>query len=301
MLRLLSMVTLFGGCVSARGEAGPGHNPPVESAHPGATPAPSVPPTATPSDAPELTASAALITIPGMVLIPAGPFIAGPPNAEGEPVYLSLKTYYIDRLETSVAEYSECVEAGVCTAQTDCSRYCSWKKREKAGEHAINCLGWTDAQDYCHWRGKRLPTELEWEKAARGTDGRLFPWGESGEPPPGSDDQTPPERCKNPHVWTTARECHPWDTSPYGLVDTAFGVLEWVSAWPAKTLSQELIDTQEPTGISFRGGSDRLSSKHWGDLSTRHTSSADHWTNRKRISMFDRPGFRCAVDGILGS
>lgn len=119
--------------------------------------------------------------IPGMAYIPPGSFIAGGAS-QGQPeVHITLGGYYIDRLETSVDEYAECVDAGVCRPPKGCSRFCTWKKRERTGDHAVNCLGHRDAVAYCDWRGKRLPNELEWEKAARGTDGRLLPWGDHTE------------------------------------------------------------------------------------------------------------------------
>ena len=235
--------------------------------------------------------------IEGMIYIPEGPFIAGPIEEAAEPTKIELGAYYIDRLETSVDEYAECVEAGICREPLGCSRFCTWKKRTRTGDHAVNCVAWEDARNYCEWRDKRLPSELEWEKAARGTDGRLMPWGAHAE------DMPSPlvGRCKDIHVWTTARGCHPWDVSPFGLMDTAGGVFEWVVGWPDETLDQSVVDARAPSVAGFRGGSDRVGRNHWKNLAQRHrvpTYSRWGWTTSKRMSMFDHPGFRCATDGV---
>ena len=88
----------------------------------------------------------------------------------------------------TVAQYRACVTAGGCSdegiasafwsgaEQPSWSRYCNWPKPER-GNHPINCVDWKQAVAFCRWAGKRLPTEMEWEKAARGTDGRKYPWG----------------------------------------------------------------------------------------------------------------------------
>lgn len=90
---------------------------------------------------------------------------------------LQLDAFSIDRTEVSVATYRDCVAAGVCSeavAEGKCNFVLPGHER-----HPINCVDWHQAEAFCSWRGGRLPTELEWERAARGTTGDRFPWGDA--------------------------------------------------------------------------------------------------------------------------
>jgi formylglycine-generating enzyme required for sulfatase activity len=134
-----------------------------------------------------------------MVDVPAGTFIAGcehatdqtcRQNPEAFPALrnVELPAFRIDRTEVTVADYHRCVEAKACAAEEldaelvdrcvlpAVSSSCNWKLASRT-EHPMNCVSWHQARDYCHWVGKRLPTDDEWEKAARGGDGRRYPWG----------------------------------------------------------------------------------------------------------------------------
>jgi hypothetical protein len=100
-----------------------------------------------------------------------------------------LPAFAIDRTEVTVAQFAACVDQGGCSSEgltmpyfdgsehPDFAEFCNWQKRD---DHPINCVTWEQARTYCQWAGKRLPTEAEWEKAARGTDGRKYPWGNDG-------------------------------------------------------------------------------------------------------------------------
>jgi formylglycine-generating enzyme required for sulfatase activity len=130
-----------------------------------------------------------------------------------------LDTFYIDKLEVTNAQYRQCVEAGACwppAKQEDRELY----NMIEYANHPVMGLTWYQANDYCTWAGRRLPTEAEWEKAARGTDGRKFPWGA------GID-------CE--HVVCTNDVMpvgsHPKGASPYGALDMADNAEEWVSDW----------------------------------------------------------------------
>ena len=133
----------------------------------------------------------------GMVAVPAGKFFMGcneqvdyecmPDEKPGR--YVELPAFRIDAKEVSVAQYRRCVDAKACTAdglteafhggkeQPEYAQFCNWGKKGR-DQHPINCITWSQAEAYCKWAGKRLPTEAEWERAARGTDGRKFPWGD---------------------------------------------------------------------------------------------------------------------------
>lgn len=112
-----------------------------------------------------------------MVLVPAGEFLVcslddgvltGHDSKPQHTVYLD--AFWIDRSEVPNAQYRKCVEAGACE-EPEC-----WDDSDyDAPDQPVVCMTWYDAQDYAAWAGGRLPSEAEWEKAARGTDGRTFP------------------------------------------------------------------------------------------------------------------------------
>ncbi len=118
------------------------------------------------------------------VRIAAGELFAGCREAEAATciadelpgIRRSTDAFAIDRSEVTLAAYRACVEAGRCRAP-DAGEGCNWSRSDR-DEHPINCVDWDQAVAYCTWRGGRLPTEWEWERAARGTDGRRQPWGE---------------------------------------------------------------------------------------------------------------------------
>ncbi|HOX44462.1 MAG TPA: formylglycine-generating enzyme family protein [Myxococcota bacterium] len=227
----------------------------------------------------------------GMVRIPAGEFTMGcsPLDAACEktekPAHkVWLDEFSIDRNEVSVAQYRECVQAGSCKAeglgvpftlgkdQPDWAWSCNWDKPGRE-QHPINCLGFDQARSYCEWAGKRLPTEAEWEKAARGMDGRTYPWGNDG---PSQDrplasiaDETIKARFpkapilagyKDGYESTAPVGSFPAGASPYGALDMAGNVFEWVSDWYGEKTYQE-GPARNPTGPTsgkwrvVRGGS----------------------------------------------
>ena len=141
-----------------------------------------------------------------------------------------LDAFWIDRTEVTKAQYQRCVEAGVCAAPS-----CSGTGK---GDHPVVCVSWRDASKYCAWAGRRLPTEAEWEKAARGTDGRKYPWG--NQDVVGNLLNFCDINCSN--SWKEAAvndgyaETAPVGTylagaSPYGAWDMAGNVWEWVADW----------------------------------------------------------------------
>ena len=113
-----------------------------------------------------------------------------------------LAAFEIERSEVSVAAYEECVQRKICTPTGD-EFYCNFGK--KGGQNApVNCVTYSQAEVYCHWKGLSLPTELQWERAARGTQGSIYPWGNSL-----SDDSL--------------------DVTPDGVRSMATGLWEWTS------------------------------------------------------------------------
>jgi formylglycine-generating enzyme required for sulfatase activity len=163
-----------------------------------------------------------------MVFVPAGDFTMGSPEGQGDSdehpehtVYLD--AFYIDKTEVTAAQYQRCVEAGACSA-TSTGSPCTYGAAGKS-DHPINCVEWNQAVDFCRWAGKRLPTEAEWEKAARGTDGRVYPWG--NEEPDCGRLNYQGSVCGTGITAPVAS--YPSGASPYGALDMAGNVWEWVA------------------------------------------------------------------------
>jgi formylglycine-generating enzyme required for sulfatase activity len=156
----------------------------------------------------------------GRVWVEAGPFEMG--SEEGDPdeqpVHtVTLDGFYIDTFEVTNAHFRQCVEAGTCQAPTTCDFGEPTYEDETKEDHPVVCVSWNQAKTYCEWRDARLPTEAEWEKAARGTDGRTYPWGDGTE-------------CDNANYGgcvgdTTKVGSYPAGVSPYGAYDMAGNVL----------------------------------------------------------------------------
>lgn len=230
----------------------------------------------------------------GMVLIPAGSFLVGPGRTDPESgTYVPptrrvhLDPYYIDRLEVSAGDYTACVDAGTCRPASTADYWCTARHPKKLAKHPINCLLFEDARTYCEWAGKRLPTELEWEKAARGEDGRAYPWG--NEPP---DRVTTGRTSECRGTRTVPRGCSPWDASPYGLMDMASNEAEWVLMWPSDVELVDGLAIEQATEAGTRGGSWNVSDRWWRNVGTRHHGSAPN----KRYEMYAPWGMRCAQD-----
>lgn len=192
-----------------------------------------------------------------MVYVPAGEFLignnSGPEDWEKPEHMVYLDAFVIDKTEVTNAQYRQCVEAGACWFPHNTE----WYDNPDYANHPVVWVDWYQAEAYCQWAGKRLPTEAEWEKAARGTDRRTFPWGEGidcgyaqfwgfehGARCPGPDEPLP--------VGST-----PKDVSPYGVLDTGSNVAEWVSNWYGPYSAETQANPTGPAagpGKVLRGG-----------------------------------------------
>ena len=159
-----------------------------------------------------------------MVQVPAGEFLMGDdqsPFAPERPQHVvALDEYWIDAYEITNAQYRLCVDGGACTEPR------AWTNADLSGDQQPVLVFWEGAQAYCTWVGGRLPTEAEWEKAARGPDGRTWPWGNEWQD--GWANLSGPEDGYGP---TAPVGSFPNDVSPYGLLDVAGNAAEWVADW----------------------------------------------------------------------
>ncbi len=253
----------------------------------------------------------------GMVVISREPalFAMGGPGWDdnekgpgGGAVQVTLsKGYALDLTEVTVAAYGRCVAAGRCEATATpywagkaqaAEAYCNYGEADKIG-HPMNCVDWRNAEAYCAWAGKRLPTEAEWEYAARG-DGRTYVWG-NGWPPPRGAGNFADVAFKQ--AFPTSDALAGYDdghagTAPVGsfgadwrgMSDMAGNVWEWVADAKEQYSGDSLTDPK-PQGNSesarvFRGGS-------WDNSTPRYLRAANRFGNGP-MDRFNNLGFRCA-------
>ena len=196
------------------------------------------------------------------------------PEKPAHKVYLD--AFWIDQTEVTNGMYTECVSAGSCQASA-----CQSSAALNGEKQPVLCVDWAMAKIYCEWAGRRLPTEAEWEKGARGSDGRKYPWGIGIDPEKANYDL---QIGKTSDVGS-----YPAGASPYGALDMAGNVSEWVADWLGPYSAATQRNPQGPTTGYFRvlrGGS-------WAD---------NWWGTRSAFRIGDYPsekdqskGFRCAM------
>jgi len=194
---------------------------PTATPEPGETPVPTVPPTPTEEPAP---------TVPEvMVQVPAGPFMMGTNEGSGDdtPAHeVDLPPFEIDQFEVSNKDFAVFVQVTGYKTYLENERSSStWLKyAEGRDNHPVVKVSWNDAVAYCEWLGKRLPSEAEWEKAARGAEGYIYPWG--------NEFDVQKTNGKDRAIRsTTAVGSFPDGASPYGAMDMAGNVWEWTADW----------------------------------------------------------------------
>lgn len=224
-----------------------------------------------------------------MALVGAGEFIMGSAEDGEHKVYLD--AFYIDRYEVTNEEYVKFLNAigkheNYITLD---SEYCRIEKTDKGyrvktgyERHPVVGISWYGANMYAQWLGKRLPTAAEWEKSARGSDGRQYPWGNTYDR----------NKCNVQLRGTTPVGNYPEGKSPYGCYDMAGNVWEWTADWYSSDY-YENIPLMNPKGPSvgnyriWRGGS------YLGNQGTTKCSTINYLSPEKTQHA---SGFRCAKD-----
>lgn len=223
--------------------------------------------------------------------IPEGNFIMGSNDNSNEmPVHtIYLKSYYIDKYEVTNAMYQTCMDLSFCRPPWQGFNRLS---DQKYANHPIVFVDWYMATAYCDFRDARLPTEAEWEKAARGTDGRTYPWGTGGNL---GCNKTNYGSCIGS---TTAVGSYESDKSPYDIYDMAGNVNEWIADWYSETYYQNspLTNPLGPTNLHnfkvIRGGS---WSSNAFDVRSTHRN-AGYATKDGSTERSETTGFRCVYD-----
>ncbi len=240
---------------------------------------------------------------------------------------VSVDSYCLATHETTVAQYAQCVQGGACTpahrqldfsalpqdtsltrSETAHSTQCNGGDARRA-DHPINCVTHAQAQQYCRWIGGRLPTEAEWELAARGSEGRRFPWGDA--PPSSSHFNACGNECARWHrsleleqelqglmfkeddgfTGTSPVGQFPRGASPQGVSDLLGNVFEWTAEGLYNYPPNDWSNPHGPSPADsyvIRGGSFGSGQPEFSDAAVRFAVSADHFSHGI--------GFRCAAD-----
>jgi sulfatase modifying factor 1 len=237
-----------------------------------------------------------------MKCVPEGDFLRGSDTSEKDQrpqATIWISTFFMDTFEVTNADYKKCAAAGACRKHAP-----AYKVGFSGPKQPVVGVKWFDARDYCKWAGKRLPTEAEWEKAARGPSGALYTWG----------DEKP--TCKRaiimengkkgcglggPPKWATA-DVGSRDPGTYGLYDMAGNSWEWVQDWYSKSYAAcgDKCTGRDPKGPcdgadecpGYRHRSVRSGSWWWTWEYAAASWRRAHLPGNKPYHHF---GFRCAM------
>jgi formylglycine-generating enzyme required for sulfatase activity len=239
-----------------------------------------------------------------MGCVPAGDFIRGSNDSwkdERPQQTIWLDAFYMDKYEVTYADYKACEAAKVCRHGGPNYRHFDEPTMPITGAN------WYGADEFCKWKGKRLPTEAEWEKAARGTDGRKYPWGnevatcERAIIDEGTEHGSKENGCKRAKPWPVGSR----PPTLYGLYDMAGNVHEWVADWytPSYKKCGDACSGKNPKGPCGGSAADcpgyeekvvRGGSWFWDATWATTTKRRSHVPSNHPI--FHHFGFRCAKD-----
>lgn len=219
-----------------------------------------------------------------MITIPAGEFTMGSEAGDDDerPAHtVFVNEFKIDKYEVTNEQFAKFVEeTGYVTGAEQAGEGDSWRTYAvDKDRHPVVKVTWDDAVAYCQWAGKRLPTEAEWEKAARGSESLVYPWGKSWDPAKANSRE-------GGYRGTTVVGSFPEGASPYGVMDMAGNVWEWTSDWydayPGSTSTSEYYGEQFKV---TRGGA-------W--FSTNDLLRGSNRSATSTDARNDDLGFRCA-------
>lgn len=220
-----------------------------------------------------------------LVKIPAGRVVMGDDVwAPLREVYVD--EFYLDQLEITTSRYDKFLRATGALSPPD-----YWEEVDLKRDADLPVIGvsWTDADAYCRWIGRRLPTEAEWERAARSDDARPFPWGEQE---PSQDRANFAKSATGAYAGgLDTVGAHPAGISPFGVHDLAGNVSEWVADWYAESFSVD--DVRNPKGPGSGAGR-VIRGSGWHDPAERLESSRRY--HAPPDQRLDDLGFRCARD-----
>jgi len=225
-------------------------------------------------------------------------YFIGMVRAEGQAHPVTLSTFDLDRTEVTVADYARCASAGACAAadlSSDDARY-------GRPELPVTHVRWDDAGAYCRWTGGRLPTEAEWEYAARGADGREFPWGNTYNPHLANHGAwaADPFDATDGFAGLAPVGSFPDGATPLGLLDMAGNVAEWVAdvleidaqGHPVGYDAAAAVDPPPKTNGGAGGGFHVVRGGSYEDGAMWLRTTARDTTPLQRPSWV---GFRCAA------
>ena len=232
-----------------------------------------------------------------MVLILAGSFTMGSEAGEADerPIHvIGMDDFYMDKYEVTNAQYRECVDELVCDLPNPTRLYTD----RRLSDHPVVFVSWNKAVTFCEWRGARLPTEAEWEKAARGRELWSYPWGNDFDGKLlnycdlNCTYNWADRRFNDKHDTTAPVGSYEAGVSPYGLFDMAGNVMEWVADWYGKNYYENSPNMNPPGPESgtyrvLRGGS-------WFD--TLENIRTFKRTDLDPNTAYNYIGFRCARD-----
>jgi eukaryotic-like serine/threonine-protein kinase len=219
-----------------------------------------------------------------LVYVPDGEFLMGSDSGlkEDKPAHtVDLDAFWIDQTEVTNGMYANCVQDGSCTQPSNITHFSD----ANYANHPVVYVSWNDANQYCTWVGRRLPTEAEWEKAARSTDKRVYPWGDTID-------------CSLANYWGKENGCvgdtitvgnYPAGVSPSGALDMAGNVLEWTSSL-FKPYPYSATDGREDLSAS---GTRVLLGGSWNVTSDLIRLARRHWY--LPLIRHNYVGFRCAM------
>jgi len=228
-----------------------------------------------------------------LLYVPAGNFLMGSadsdPDAQADekPQHtIYLDAFWIDQTDITNKMYALCVSTGACNQPSNTFSFAhpSYYGNSAFDNYPVMWVTWYDATAYCRWAARQLPTEAQWEKAARGTDGRIYPWG----------NETPDSSLLNYNRTAgdvTAVGSYPDGASPYGVLDMAGNVFQWVNDWDSDTY-YESSPASNPLGPDF-GQARGQRGNDWENGGSGVRSAARYGIIPSFSNQAD--GFRCAL------